>query len=746
MMNNKAWNKFQGGRWQRRIDVRSFIQRNYQPYTGDDAFLAVPTARTKKLWDKCMDLLKAEQEKGGVLSVDPTRVSTITSHGAGYIEKDLEVVVGLQTEAPLGSGVIGNGGIRMAGQACEAYGYKLAPEISDIYHNHRTTHNTAVFRAYSEEMKLARKVGIITGLPDAYGRGRIIGDYRRVALYGVDHLIACKKQDLKERIDAMDEETMRSREEIALQIEALEQLAQMAASYGCDIRRPAETALEAAQWLYFGYLAGIKDQNGAAMSIGRVSTFLDIYFQRDLAAGLLDESGAQEIIDQLVIKLRLARQLRTPDYNELFAGDPLWVTESVGGMGVDGRTLVTKTSFRVLHTLYNLGPAPEPNLTVLWAAALPEGFKRFCAKVSIDTSAIQYESDDLMRPIYGDDYGIACCVSAMRLGQQMQFFGARANLAKALLMAINGGKDEKSALQVAPELPLPEGEYLDYDVVRRRYSRVLEWLAGLYVNTMNLIHYMHDRYAYEASQLALHDSQVERLMAFGVAGLSVAADSLSAIRYGKVKAIRDERGIAVGFTNEQPFPCYGNDDDRVDELAKELVEEFSALLKRHAAYRGAHHTLSVLTITSNVMYGKKTGATPDGRPAGAPFAPGANPMHGREEKGALAAMRSVTKLPYEACRDGISYTFSILPHVLGGTAEDRAAKLAALLDGYVSLAGHHINVNVLERAILEDAMEHPELYPQLTIRVSGYAVHFIKLSRAQQLEVIHRTFYETVGA
>lgn len=741
-----AWNGFQKGRWQRRIDVRSFIQRNYQPYTGDDAFLAGPTAKTKALWDKCMTLLKEEQQKGGVLSVDAGRVSTITSHGAGYIDKELEVVVGLQTEAPLERGVIVNGGIRMAEQACEAYGYQLDPAISDIYNHHRTTHNTAVFRAYTDEMKLARKVGIITGLPDAYGRGRIIGDYRRVALYGIDHLVAAKKKDLKERIDAMDEETMRSREELALQIEALKQLAVMADSYGCDIRRPAQTALEAAQWLYFGYLGGIKDQNGAAMSLGRVSTFLDIYLQRDLAAGLLDEAGAQEIIDQLVIKLRLARQLRTPDYNELFAGDPLWVTESVGGMGVDGRTLVTRTSFRMLHTLYNLGPAPEPNLTVLWAQALPAGFKRFCSKVSIDTSAIQYENDDLMRPVYGDDYGIACCVSAMRLGQQMQFFGARANLAKALLMAINGGRDEKTALQVAPEMPLPEGEYLDYAVVRRRYSRVLEWLAGLYVNTMNLIHYMHDRYAYEASQLALHDSQVERLMAFGVAGLSVAADSLSAIRYGKVKAVRDERGVAVDFVQAGEFPCYGNDDDRVDDLARELVEEFSALLKRHAAYRGAHHTLSVLTITSNVMYGKKTGATPDGREAGAPFAPGANPMHGREKKGALAAMRSVTKLPYEACRDGISYTFSVLPTVLGGPKEERTAKLAALLDGYTSLAGHHINVNVLERAVLEDAMEHPELYPQLTIRVSGYAVHFIKLSRAQQLEVIHRTFYDHVGA
>jgi formate C-acetyltransferase len=742
---NKAWQQFKPGKWQTSINVRDFIQNNYLPYEGNSDFLATVTPRTKKLWDKCSALLAEEREKNGVLDVDPTIVSTITSHKPGYIEESLEVIYGLQTDAPLKRSVIANGGVRMAEQACEAYGYKLNPEISNIYRNHVTTHNTAVFNMYTDEMKKARKLGIITGLPDGYGRGRIIGDYRRIALYGINYLMTTKKADLEDLAHKpMNEETLRLREEVSAQIAALKDMIAMATSYGFDISRPAETAKEAVQWLYFGYLASIKEQNGAAMSLGRVSTFLDIYLARDLENGILTEMEAQELIDQMVIKLRLARHLRTPDYNELFAGDPLWVTESIGGMGLDGRTLVTRTSYRILHTLYNLGPAPEPNLTILWSVNLPTDFKNFCAKVSLDTSAIQYENDDIMQPVYGDDYAIACCVSAMRIGEQMQFFGARANLAKALLLAINGGRDENTGEQLSPIMPIPTGEYLDYEVVRNNLSQVLTWLTGLYVNTMNLIHFSHDKYAYERAQLALHDTDVKRIMAFGVAGLSVATDSLSAIRHARVKALRNEAGIAEDFAIEGDFPFFGNDDDTVDTLATELSHEFSRKLKEHPTYRDAEHTLSILTITSNVMYGKKTGATPDGRKAGQAFAPGANPMHGRDKKGALAAMQSVCKLSYDDCRDGISYTFSILPATLGKADPIKIQNLASILDGYSAKKGHHININALDRSVLEDARKHPEKYPQLTIRVSGYAVNFIKLTPAQQAEVIERTFYQSL--
>ncbi|KYZ75748.1 formate acetyltransferase [Anaerosporomusa subterranea] len=738
------WRGFTDGVWQTSVDVRDFIQKNYTPYEGDASFLAAATFQTKRLWEECTRLLKVERDSDGVLDIDTEVVSTITSHAAGYIAKELELIVGLQTDAPLKRGVIVNGGVRMAEQACEAYGRKLNPQISDIYHNHRKTHNTAVFEAYTEEMKQARRLGMITGLPDAYGRGRIIGDYRRIALYGTERLIQEKQDDLTALADSpMTEAVIRTREEIAQQLHALADLALMAKQYGFDISRPAEDAQEAIQWLYFAYLGAIKEQNGAAMSLGRVSTFLDIYIIRDLNEGRLDESGAQELIDQLIIKLRLARHLRTPDYNELFAGDPLWVTEAIGGMGRDGRTLVTQTSFRFLHTLANLGPAPEPNLTVLWSPALPEGFKQFSAAVSISSSAIQYENDELMRPEYGDDYAIACCVSAMTVGKQMQFFGARANLAKALLLAINGGRDEVSGEQIGPKLPLLTAETLDYDTVRVNLSIVLDWLTGLYVNTMNLIHRMHDTYAYESLQMALHDSEPGRLMAFGIAGLSVAADSLSAIKHAKVKAVRDERGIATGFEIAGDYPCYGNDDDRVDQIASGLCAEFSAKLKLHPAYRDAKHTLSILTITSNVMYGGKTGATPDGRQAGQPFAPGANPMHGRDKRGALAAASSVAKLSYADCQDGISYTFTVVPSALGKTKAAREKNLTALLDGYAIKGGHHINVNVLDRALLQAAMAKPEDYPQLTIRVSGYAVNFIKLSPLHQQEVISRTFYES---
>ena len=739
------WENFKGGAWETTIQVRDFIQNNYTPYTGDHQFLTKANLKTHKLWKCCTELLNKERAKGGVLAVDFKTVSSITAHQPGYIDSDLEEIVGLQTDEPLKRSVIVNGGIRMAEQACQAYGYELDSTISDIYHNHRTTHNTAVFRAYTDEMKKARRLGIITGLPDAYGRGRIIGDYRRVALYGTKRLIDGKQSDLQALANKpMTEEVTRSREEVTSQISALEDMTKMAAAYGCAIDKPATDARQAVQWVYFGYLAAIKEQNGAAMSLGRVSTFLDIYLERDIIAGKMSEEQAQALIDQLIIKLRLARHLRTPEYNELYAGDPLWVTEAIGGMGLDGRTLVTRTSYRILQTLYNLGPAPEPNLTVLWSVNLPEQFKQYCAQVSIETSAIQYENDDIMRPAYGDDYAIACCVSAMKVGKQMQFFGARANLAKALLLAINGGRDERSGEQLGPKLPVfPDGP-LDYEQVRANYSKIMDWLAGLYVNTLNLIHFMHDKYAYERAQMALHDTEVERLMAFGAAGLSVAADSLSAIRHAKVKPIRDERGIAIDFAVEGQFPCFGNNDERVDTLAAELSAEFSAKLKQHATYRQARHTLSILTITSNVMYGKKTGATPDGRGAGEAFAPGANPMHGRDKNGALAAISSITNLSYDDCRDGISYTFSIVPGALGKSNIARVGNLTAMLDGYATQAGHHINVNVLDRAVLKDAMAHPGKYPQLTIRVSGYAVHFTKLTPTQQTEVLNRTFYQAV--
>ena len=742
---NQNWQDFREGKWQQKIDVRDFIQKNYTPYTGDASFLVGPTADTTAVWEESKRLLAEERKKGGVLDVDTETVSTTISHKPGYIDKEHETIVGLQLDAPLKRGLIVNGGLRMAEQAAAEYGYTVSPKISEIFSKYVKTHNEAVFELYTPEMRKARHLGLLTGLPDAYGRGRIIGDYRRIALYGVDFLIAQKKQD-KELFysGAMDQDKLRSRSEISQQIKALGDLKKMAASYGFDISVPAKDAHEAVQWVYFGYLASVKEQNGAAMSIGRVSTFLDIYMERDMKNGTLSESGAQELMDQLVIKLRMVRMLRTPEYNELFAGDPIWVTESIGGMGQDGRTLVTKNSFRILHTLENLGPAPEPNLTVLWTKRLPEAFKKYAAGISIKTSAIQYENDEVMRPAYGDDYGITCCVSAMKLGKMMQFFGARANLAKSLLLAINGGKDEKSNEQLAPELPLPQGEYLDYDEVRAKYSEVLAWLAELYVNTMNAIHYSHDLHAYEAGQMALHDSRIERLMAFGVAGMSCAVDSLSAIKYAKVKPVRNTFGVATDFEVEGDFPKFGNNDPRVDEMAHELTHEFITELRKHPAYRGASHTLSILTITSNVMYGKKTGTTPDGRKIGEPLAPGANPMHGRDRSGALAAMKSISHIDYEDCRDGISYTFSMIPSALGKTDDIRVQNLTAMLDGYSGYEAHHTNINIMDRAVLEDAMEHPENYPQLTIRVSGYAVNFIKLDRPHQLEVIKRTFYEAM--
>lgn len=739
-MKFEQWNGFSTGNWTEEIDVRDFIQKNYTPYDGDASFLAGPTNCTQKIWDKSKEMLKEELKKG-VIDIDTKTVSGITAYKPGYLDKDNEVIVGFQTDMPLKRIVNPYGGIRMAVQAAEAYGYKVDENLVEIFTKYRKTHNQGVFDAYTDEMKLARKVGIITGLPDAYGRGRIIGDYRRVALYGTDFLIEKKKNDLKAINGAMLEDTIRLREEVSEQIRALEEIKEMALSYGFDGSKPAANAKEAVQFVYFAYLAAVKQQNGAAMSLGRVSTFLDIYIERDIKNGVLTEEEAQELIDQFVIKLRLVRHLRTPEYNELFAGDPTWVTESIGGMGEDGRTLVTKNSFRFLHTLINLGPAPEPNMTVLWSQNLPENFKKFCAEISIKTDSIQYENDDVMRPTFGDDYGIACCVSAMKIGKQMQFFGARANLAKALLYAVNGGMDEKHLVQVGPVMEKLQGEYLEYDDVLPKYEKVLEWLAGLYVNTMNVIHYMHDKYAYESSQLALHDTKVERLMAFGVAGLSVVADSLSAIKYGKVKVIR-ENGIAVDFEVSGDFPRYGNDDDRVDSIAVHIVEKFINELKKHKTYRDALHTLSVLTITSNVVYGKKTGSTPDGRKAGEPFAPGANPMHGRDINGALASLNSVAKIPYCSCMDGVSNTFTIVPGSLGRDESSRIDNLAGILDGYFAQDAHHLNVNVLNREMLEDAMEHPEKYPSLTIRVSGYAVNFSRLSRAQQLEVIKRTFHE----
>ena len=741
----EQWNGFVPGAWQNSINVRDFIQKNYKPYTGDDKFLAGPTPRTDRLMKKLNELMAAEREKGGVLDVDTETVTSLLTFAPGYLDREDELIVGLQTDAPLKRGVNPFGGIRMARSACEAYGYKLSDKIEEEF-RYRTTHNDGVFRVYGPETRAARHCGLITGLPDAYGRGRIIGDYRRVALYGVDRLVAEKQKDMDElhRRD-MTDDVIRLIEEVWRQIDFLNKLAEMAKGYGCDIRRPAATAREAVQWLYFGYLGAIKEQNGAAMSLGRTSTFLDIYFERDLAAGALDEQGAQELMDQFVMKLRMARHLRTPAYNELFGGDPMWITESVGGMGEDGRTLVTKNSFRVLHTLYNLGPAPEPNLTVLWAEALPEGFKTFCAKVSCDTDAIQYENDDLMRPVYGDDYAIACCVSAMRVGKDMQFFGARTNLPKLLLMSLNGGRDEVKNEQVGPVSQVYPGEYLDYDEVCRRLDFYRAWVARLYANTMNVIHYMHDKYAYEKLQMALHDTQVHRYMAFGIAGLSVLADSLSAIKYAKVRCVRDEAtGLIKDFAVEGEYPAYGNDDDRVDSIAAEQARLFFEELKKHPLYRNAEPTLSVLTITSNVVYGKKTGATPDGRKAGEPFAPGANPMHGREKSGALASLNSVAKIKYDCCKDGISNTFSILPEALGKTEVERWGNLVVLLDGYFAQMAHHLNVNVMNRQMLQEAYDDPSKYPNLTIRVSGYAVNFHKLSREQQREVIRRTFHSAM--
>ncbi|MCY8353479.1 formate C-acetyltransferase [Bacillus haynesii] len=740
----EQWKGFTTNVWQKEVNVRDFILSNFEPYQGDESFLEPPTEATSALWDHVMDLTKKERENGGVLDMDTEIVSTITSHGPGYLDKGLEKVVGVQTDEPFKRSLQPFGGIRMAKQACESYGFELNEEVERIFTDYRKTHNQGVFDAYTDEMKLARKVGIITGLPDAYGRGRIIGDYRRVALYGVDFLIDEKKKDAAGTSRVMSEENIRLREELSEQIRALDELKALAASYGFDISEPAANAREAFQWLYFAYLAAIKEQNGAAMSLGRVSTFLDIYIERDLKTGVLTEREAQELVDHFVMKLRLVKFARTPDYNELFSGDPTWVTESIGGMAHDGRALVTKNSFRFLHTLDNLGPAPEPNLTVLWSVRLPQKFKNYCAKMSIKTSSIQYENDDIMRPEYGDDYGIACCVSAMAIGKQMQFFGARANLAKALLYAINGGKDEKHKIQVGPETPPVASEVLDYDEVMHKFDQTMEWLAGMYINTLNVIHYMHDKYCYERIEMALHDTEILRTMATGIAGLSVVADSLSAVKYAKVNVIRDENGIAVDFETEGDFPKYGNNDDRVDAIAVDIVKRFMKKLRKHQTYRQSVHTMSILTITSNVVYGKKTGNTPDGRRAGEPFAPGANPMHGRDTKGTLASLSSVAKLPYSYALDGISNTFSIVPKALGKDEESRAANLSSILDGYAAKTGHHLNVNVFNRETLLDAMEHPEEYPQLTIRVSGYAVNFIKLTKEQQLDVISRTFHESM--
>ncbi|MGF6948828.1 formate C-acetyltransferase [Neobacillus sp. B4I6] len=740
----EQWNGFTKGAWSNEVNVRDFILKNFTPFEGDDSFLAGPTEATTKLWDQVMELTKQERENGGVLDMDTETVSTITSHGPGYLNEDLEKIVGVQTDKPFNRSMQPFGGIRMAKAACEAYGYELNPEIEKIFTEFRKTHNQGVFDAYTDEMMLARKAAIITGLPDAYGRGRIIGDYRRVALYGVDFLIQEKQKDQKNTSKVMTEDNMRLREELAEQIRALKELKEMANSYGFDISLPAKNAAEAFQFVYFGYLAAIKEQNGAAMSLGRVSTFLDIYVERDLQNGTLTEEAAQEIVDHFIMKLRLVKFARTPDYNELFSGDPTWVTESIGGMANDGRSLVTKNSFRFLHTLDNLGAAPEPNLTVLWSPQLPENFKKYCAKMSIKTSSIQYENDDIMRPEYGDDYGIACCVSAMEIGKQMQFFGARANLAKALLYSINGGVDEKLKIQVGPQYQPITSEVLNYEEVMQKFDLMMEWLAGLYINTLNVIHYMHDKYSYERIEMALHDSKILRTMATGIAGLSVVADSLSAIKYGEVKVIRDENGLAVDFETNGDFPKYGNNDDRVDAIAVEVLKTFMKKLRKHQTYRDSVHTLSILTITSNVVYGKKTGNTPDGRRMGEPFAPGANPMHGRDTKGTLASLSSVAKLPYNYAMDGISNTFSIVPKALGKEEESQVRNLVSILDGYAIKSGHHLNVNVFNRETLIDAMEHPELYPQLTIRVSGYAVNFIKLTKEQQLDVINRTFHESL--
>lgn len=741
----EEWNDFKTGSWTKSVDVRNFIQTNYTPYEGDDSFLSGATEATTKLWAEVSELFKKERENGGVLDVDTETISGINEYNPGYIDQAFEKIVGVQTDAPLKRAVMPYGGIRMAESAAKAYGYEVSTKISEIFSKYRKTHNQGVFDAYTTEMRLARKSGVITGLPDAYGRGRIIGDYRRVALYGVDRLIQDKEQQkLSLEVKTIDEDVIRLREEISDQIVALKELKGLAASYGFDISGPATNAREAIQWLYFGFLGAIKDQNGAAMSLGRTSTFLDIYIERDLRNGVITEAEAQELMDHFVMKLRLVKFLRTPEYNDLFSGDPTWVTESIAGMGLDGRTLVTKNSFRVLNTLYTLGPSPEPNLTVLWSTRLPQGFKDFCSKVSIDTSSVQYENDDLMAPYWGDDYAIACCVSAMRVGKQMQFFGARVNLAKTLLYAINGGKDEKSGVQVGPKTAPLTGEYLDYNEVMERFDVMTDWLANLYVNTLNVIHYMHDKYSYEKLQMALHDRDVFRTMACGIAGLSVCADSISAIKFAKVKPIRNEEGVAIDFEVEGDFPKYGNDDDRVDEIAVWLVENMMNKIRQNKTYRNAYHTQSVLTITSNVVYGKKTGTTPCGRKAGEPFAPGANPMHGRDCSGSLASLNSVAKIPYEHSQDGVSNTFSIVPDALGKTPENRIHNLGTMMDGYFSQGAQHLNVNVFNRETLLDAMEHPEEYPQLTIRVSGYAVNFIKLTREQQLDVINRTFHKSM--
>lgn len=743
-MMREQWKDFQNGVWQEEINVRDFIQKNYTPYEGNESFLADATPRTKKLMKKLNHLFDLEQQFGGVLDIDTYTATSLTNFGPGYLDKEEEIIVGLQTDRPLKRGVNPFGGLNMTRKACKAYGYTLSDKVEKEF-TYRTTHNDGVFRVYSDEIRAARHCGIITGLPDAYGRGRIIGDYRRVALYGIDYLIEKKKEDKRKLSqEVMTQDTIRLLEELYQQIHFLGKLKEMAALYGFDISEPANNAREAVQWLYFGYLGAIKEQNGAAMSLGRTSTFLDIYFERDLKRGILNESEVQEILDDFVMKLRMARHLRTPEYNELFAGDPMWITEAVGGMGEDGRTLVTKSSYRMLHTLYNLGSSAEPNLTVLWSENLPENFKRFAAKVSCDTDAIQYENDDVMRSEFGDDYAIACCVSAMRVGKDMQFFGARANLAKLLLMSLNGGRDEKTGMQVAPAHTPYEGEYLEYDKVQELMNIYRPWLAKTYVNAMNMIHYMHDKYAYEKTQMALHDTDVHRFMAFGIAGMSVLADSLSAIKYAKVKVIRDETGLIRDFETIGEYPAFGNDDDRVDDIAKEQVRMFYEELKKNPTYRNAEHTLSILTITSNVVYGKKTGSTPDGRKAGEPFAPGANPMHNREKNGALASLNSVAKLSYEICKDGISNTFSIVPQALGKTEEERLKNLTIILDGYFAQKAQHLNVNVLNREMLLDASEHPEKYPNLTIRVSGYAVNFHKLSKEQQKEVIARTFHEAM--
>ena len=743
-MEHKNWTGFKEGVWQNEINVRDFIQQNYTAYEGDSSFLAKATPRTEAMMQKLQSLFTLERQYGGVLDIDTATVSSLTSYAPGYIDKANEIIVGMQTNRPLKRGVNPFGGMRMARQACEAYGYKLSRKVEEEF-RFRTTHNDGVFRAYTDEMRAARKCHVITGLPDAYGRGRIIGDYRRVALYGVNKLIEEKKKDKAALATAtFNTETTRLNEELYQQIAFLGYMKEMAAMYGFDISEPAGNAREAIQWTYFAYLGAIKEQNGAAMSLGRVSSFFDIYIERDIANGTLTEEGAQELMDDFVMKLRIARHLRTPEYNELFGGDPMWITEAVGGMGEDGRTLVTKNSFRMLNTLYTLGSSPEPNLTVLWSTSLPENFKKFCAKVSADTDSIQYENDDIMRPIYGDDYAIACCVSAMKIGKQMQFFGARCNLAKLLLIAINGGYDTTSGMHIGPQMPVLSGDKLSYDEVMERFDIYIEWLSHLYVNTMNIIHYMHDKYAYEKTQMALHDTDVGRFMAFGIAGLSVVADSLSAIKFADVHPIKNSDGFITEFETVGEFPKYGNDDDRVDFIARDMAHKVITELRKTPTYRQAEHTLSVLTITSNVMYGKNTGATPDGRKASAPFAPGANPMHNREENGALASLNSVAKISYDDCRDGVSNTFSITPEALGRDEEERINNLVTILDGYFSKKAHHININVLNRETLMDAYNNPEAYPNLTIRVSGYAVNFNKLSREQQREVISRTFHEAV--